>query len=134
LLLAAGLLISGSAPAEAATTRPTSVTLSPTADPAHSQTFTWRMTKKRSGEVVQIKAPDGKVTTAAARYKMRVQKKYSGTNAYAFTATATPSNHQARGRHPVRAPDRHLRWFGGVDHLQHRACRAGPAVDVLGLR
>ena len=29
------------------------------------------------------------MTTAAARYKMRVQKKYSGTNAYAFTATAT---------------------------------------------
>ena len=89
LLLAAGLLIGGSAPAEAATKRPTSVTLSPTADPAHSQTFTWRMTKKRSGQVVQVKAPNGKVTTAAARYKMRVQKKYSGINAYAFTATAT---------------------------------------------
>jgi hypothetical protein len=39
--------------------------------------------------VVQIKAPDGRVSTAAARYKMRVQKKYSGINAYAFTATAT---------------------------------------------
>ena len=57
LLLVAGLLISGSTPADAATRRPTSVTLSPTSDPAHSQTFTWRLTKKRSGEVVQIKAP-----------------------------------------------------------------------------
>jgi hypothetical protein len=47
------------------------------------------MTKKRSGQVVQVKAPDGKVTTGAARYKMRVQKKYSGIKAYAFTATAT---------------------------------------------
>ena len=88
LLLTAGLLVAGSAPAQAATKRPTSVTLSPTADPAHSQTFTWRMTKKRSGQVVQVKAPNGTVITAAARYKMRVKKKYSGINAYAFTATA----------------------------------------------
>ena len=72
------MLVAGSTPAQAATKRPTSVTLSPTADPAHSQTFTWRMTKKRSGQVVQVKAPNGKVTTAAARYKMRVQKKNSG--------------------------------------------------------
>ena len=89
LLLTAGFLVAGSTPAQAATKRPTSVTLSPTADPSHSQTFTWRMTKKRSRQVVQLKARDGKVITAAARYKMRVQKKYSGINAYAFTATAT---------------------------------------------
>jgi len=89
LLLVAGLLISGSAPAQAATARPSSVTLSPTADPAHSQTFTWRMSKKRSGQAVQVKAPNGAVITSAARYKMRVKKKYSGVNAYAFTATAT---------------------------------------------
>ena len=61
LLLAAGLLVGGSASADAATTRPTSVTLTPTADPAHSQTFTWRMTKKRTGQVVQLKAPNGRV-------------------------------------------------------------------------
>jgi hypothetical protein len=88
-LLTTGLLAGGTTPADAATKRPTSVTLTPTADPAHSQSFTWRMTRKRSGQVVQIKAPDGRVSTAAARYKMRVQKKYSGINAYAFTATAT---------------------------------------------
>ena len=67
LLLAAGLLIGGSAPADAATKRPTSVTLSPTADPAHSQTFTWRMTKKRSGQVVQVKAPNGRVIDGRRR-------------------------------------------------------------------
>lgn len=88
-LLTTGLLVGAGTPADAATTRPTSVTLTPTADPAHSQTFTWRMTKNRPGQVVQVKAPGGRVSTAAARYKMRVQKKYSGINAYAFTATAT---------------------------------------------
>lgn len=88
-LLASGLLFAGSVPAADAASRPTSVTLSPTADPAHSQTFTWRMTKKRSGQKVQIKAANGRVTNVAARYKMRVQKKYAGKTAYAFTATAT---------------------------------------------
>lgn len=88
-LLTTGLLVGATTPADAATTQPTSVTLTPTADPAHSQTFTWRMTKQRPGQVVQVKAPNGRVSTAAARFKMRVQKKYSGINAYAFTATAT---------------------------------------------
>jgi hypothetical protein len=88
------------------------------------------MTKKRSGEVVQIKAPNGSVTSVAARYKMAVSRKYTGKKAYAYAATATRYAY----RQPVRVPDRHLRWFDGVDHLQHRACRAGPAVDVLGLR
>ena len=88
-LLTTGLLVGATTPADAATTRPTSVTLTPTADPAHSQTFTWRMTKQRPGQVVQVKAPNGRVSTAAARSKMRVQKKYAGINAYAFTATAT---------------------------------------------
>lgn len=89
LLLGAGLLLAGPVPAAEATSRPTSVTLTPTADPAHSQTFTWRMTKKRSKQAVQVKAPNGKVTTTAARYKMRVRKKYAGKSAYAFTATAS---------------------------------------------
>lgn len=91
LLLGVSLLLTGPAQltATAATTKPTSVTLTPTADPAHSQTFTWRMTKKRSGQKVQVKAPNGKVTSVSAKYKMRVQKKYAGSNAYAFTATAT---------------------------------------------
>lgn len=89
LLLACGLLLVGPTPVAEAASRPTSITLIPTADPAHSQTFTWRITKKRSGQVVQVKAPNGSVTTVAARYKMRVKKKYAGTSAYAFTATAT---------------------------------------------
>ena len=88
-LLTTGLLAGGATPADAATTRPTSVTLTPTADPAHSQSFTWRMTRNRPGQVVQLKAPNGRISTAAARSKMRVQKTYSGINAYAFTATAT---------------------------------------------
>lgn len=87
-VLATGALLAGSAPAAEAVEHPTSVTLTPTADPAHSQTFTWRMTKNRTGQVVQVKAPNGTVTTAGAHAKMRVQKKYSGINAYAFTATA----------------------------------------------
>lgn len=89
LLLAVGLVATGSATPAAATSRPTSVTLTPTADPAHSQTFTWRMTKKRSGQKVQLKAPDGRVSTVAARYKTKTTKTSSGIRAYAFTATAT---------------------------------------------
>ncbi|MFT4166590.1 MAG: metallophosphoesterase family protein [Microlunatus sp.] len=89
LLLTVGLLLVGPTPAAEASSRPTSVTLTPTADPAHSQTFTWRMTKKRSGQQVQVKAPNGSVNTVAATYKMRVKKKYAGINSYAFTATAT---------------------------------------------
>ena len=65
-LLTTGLLVGATTPADAATTRPTSVTLTPTADPAHSQTFTWRMTKQRPGQVVQVKAPNGRVSTTAA--------------------------------------------------------------------
>lgn len=88
LLLGCGLLV-GTGDVADAVARPTSVTLSPTADPAHSQTFTWRLTRKRSGQVVQLKAPNGTLTTVPARYKMRVKKKYTGKSAYAFTATAT---------------------------------------------
>jgi len=89
LLLGISLLLVGPVPAANATTKPTSITLTPTADPARSQTFTWRMTKNRSGQQVQVKAPNGKVASVSATYKMRVQKKYAGINAYAFTATAT---------------------------------------------
>lgn len=88
LLLGGGLLV-GATPAADAASRPTSVTLTPTADPAHSQTFTWRMTKKRSGQVVQLKAPNGSTVRVAARYKMKTSKQYTGKKAYAFTATAT---------------------------------------------
>ncbi len=89
LLLTAGLLVGGTASADAATRPPTSVTLTPTADPAHSQTFTWRMSTMRSGQVVQLKAPNGQVTAVAARYKLTTNERFSGTKAYAFTATAT---------------------------------------------
>ena len=90
LLFAASLLLAGHAQTAAAASGPTSVTLTPTADPAHSQTFTWRMTTRRPGQKVQLKtSAHGKVTTVAARYKMRVEKKYTGSDAYAFTATAT---------------------------------------------
>lgn len=89
LLLGVGLLLVGPMPAANATSKPTSVTLTPTADPARSQTFTWRMTKNRSGQQIQVKAPNGKVTAFSAKYKMRVKKKYAGINSHAFTATAT---------------------------------------------
>lgn len=88
LLLGAGVL-TGSAPSADAVSHPTSVTLTPTADPAHSQTFTWRMTAQRPGQVVQVRAASGAVTAVDARDKMRVQKQYTGKDAYAFTATAT---------------------------------------------
>lgn len=89
LVLGLTVLVGATPYADAATSRPTSVTLTPTADPAHSQTFTWRLTKKRSGQVVQLKAPNGKVTTTNARYKTTTSKKSSGKKAYAYTATAT---------------------------------------------
>lgn len=88
LLLGCGLLV-GTSDVALAATRPTSVTLTPTADPAHSQTFTWRLTRKRSGQLVQLKAPNGTVTSVAARYKTEVSKKNTGKKAYAYTATAT---------------------------------------------
>lgn len=88
LVLGVTLLV-GASPGAEAVSRPTSVTLSPTADPAHSQTFTWRLTKKRSGQTVQLKAPNGKVSSVNARYKTTTSKKYAGKKAYAYTATAT---------------------------------------------
>ena len=89
LLLGIGVLLVGPVPTAGATSKPTSVTLTPTADPAHSQTFTWRMTENRSGQKVQVKAANGKVTAFSAKYKMRVKKKYAGIDSHAFTATAT---------------------------------------------
>ena len=88
VLLGCGLLV-GTSDVALAATRPTSVTLTPTADPAHSQTFTWRLTTKRSGQTVQLRAPNGKVTSVSARYKTKVSKKNAGKKAYAYTATAT---------------------------------------------
>jgi hypothetical protein len=82
-------LLVGATPTADAVSRPTSVTLTPTADPARSQTFTWRMTANRSGQRVQVKAPNGTITTVAARYKTRTTKTSSGIRAYAFTATVT---------------------------------------------
>lgn len=122
LLLGLGLLLVGPVPAANATSKPTSVTLTPTADPARSQTFTWRMTKKRSGQKVQVKAHNGKVTTFAAKYKMRVKKKYAGINAHAFTATATKLKPATRYSYRIVTSGGSTTWTSfttaraGLDH------------------
>ena len=61
---------------------------------------------------------------------MTTSKKSSGKKAYAFTATATRL--AAGTRYAYR-----IVTSGGstaLDDLHHRACRARPQLDVLGLR